>query len=201
MLEKFAGAPLKNIAMAVQGEPMRAGECVVTAIGLEGSLVYALSAHIRECINRTGDANVTIDLLPGRSLEQVNAALHKPRGSRSMAKHLHSQLRLDGVKAALLRELAGKDCFSDPLRLAQAVKALPLRLVRPRPLAEAISSAGGVSREALDEHLMLRAVPGVFCAGEMLDWEAPTGGYLLTACLASGRAAARGVVQHLNGAA
>ena len=201
MVEKFAGAPLKNVAMALQGQPMRAGECVVTATGLEGSLVYALSAQIREGINQAGSATLSIDLLPGRSLAQVTAALAKPRGSRSMAKHLHAQLRLDGVKAALLRELADKECFSQPAQLAEAIKALPLRLLRPRPLEEAISSAGGVSREALDEHLMLKAVPGVFCAGEMLDWEAPTGGYLLTACFASGRVAAQGLVNYLGGAA
>ena len=115
-----------------------------------------------------------------------------------MAKHLHSQLGIDGVKAALLRELTSVDCFADMARLAEAIKALPVTLVKTRPLDEAISSAGGVAFEALDERLMLKQLPGVFCAGEMLDWEAPTGGYLLTACFASGRAAGLGMVEFLR---
>ena len=131
-------------------------------------------------------------------MDKVATALAKPRGSRSMSKHLHSQLGLDGVKAALLRELAPADAFNDPARLAEAIKALALKLVKARPLDEAISSAGGVAFEALDEHLMLKQLPGVFCAGEMLDWEAPTGGYLLTGCFASGRAAGWGVLRWLK---
>jgi predicted flavoprotein YhiN len=115
-----------------------------------------------------------------------------------MAKHLHSQLGIDGIKAALLRELADAATFSDPARLAQAIKALPLTLIRTRPLDEAISTAGGVSFAALDERLMLKNLPGVFCAGEMLDWEAPTGGYLLTGCFASGRIAGLGVAEWLR---
>ncbi|WP_426152518.1 TIGR03862 family flavoprotein [Pseudomonas sp. DC3000-4b1] len=195
--ERFAGAPLKNIALSLPGQPARAGECVVTEHGIEGSLVYALSAPIREAINRNGACEVLVDLLPARTLGQVEAALNKPRGSRSMARHLQGQLRLDGVKAALLRELTDAATFQDSVRLARTIKALPLTLVRPRPLEEAISSAGGIRRAALDGHLMLRALPGVFCAGEMLDWEAPTGGYLLTACFASGRRAAEGVLAYL----
>lgn len=195
---KFAGAPLKNIAMSVDNLPMRSGECVVTETGVEGSLVYALSAPIRERINLDGSATVHIDLLPGKSLQAVQTALEKPRGSRSMAKHLSGQLGLDGVKAALLRELTSKAQFDDLTALAQAIKALPLRLVRPRPLDEAISTAGGVTFESMDQRLMLKALPGVFCAGEMLDWEAPTGGYLLTACFASGRAAAQGMLDWLQ---
>ncbi|WP_459743662.1 TIGR03862 family flavoprotein [Pseudomonas sp. 3A(2025)] len=194
---KFAGAPLKNIAMAVDNVSPRLGECVLTEHGVEGSLVYALSAPIRELINRHGHATVSIDLLPGKTPEAVLKALSKPRGSRSMAKHLSGQLGLEGVKAALLRELTSAEQFSDARLLAQAIKALPLTLVKARPLDEAISTAGGVTFEALDEHLMLKALPGVFCAGEMLDWEAPTGGYLLTACFASGRAAAQGVLRWL----
>ncbi|WP_263264769.1 TIGR03862 family flavoprotein [Pseudomonas sp. RIT-PI-S] len=196
--ERFAGAPLKNIAMYLAGASPRAGECVITEGGVEGSLVYALSAQIREAINRDGHCALLLDLLPARSLAQVEAALSKPRGSRSMARHLQGQLRLDGVKAALLRELTDAQAYQAPASLARAIKALPLTLVRPRPLAEAISSAGGVCRAALDEGLMLQAVPGVFCAGEMLDWEAPTGGYLLTACFASGRRAAEGVLRYLG---
>ena len=198
MVSKFAGAPLKNVAIGLGDDKPRLGECVITASGIEGSLIYALSAPIREAINRNGAATVHIDLLPSKPLDKVQAALAKPRGSRSMSKHLHSQLGLDGVKAALLRELAPAEHFNDPAQLAVAIKALPLSLVKTRPMDEAISTAGGVPFEALDERLMLKQLPGVFCAGEMLDWEAPTGGYLLTGCFASGRAAGRGVLEWLN---
>ena len=195
---KFAGAPLKNIAIALEHSTPRLGECVITASGIEGSLIYAWSAPIRETINRQGVATILIDLLPNKPVDKIQAALAKPRGSRSMSKHLHSQLGLDGVKAALLRELTPAEYFADAAQLARAIKALPLKLVKPRPLDEAISSAGGVRFEALDEHLMLKNMPGVFCAGEMLDWEAPTGGYLLTGCFASGRAAGLGVLSWLQ---
>ena len=197
--EKFAGAPLKNIAIGLQGQTLRLGECVLTQTGVEGSLVYALSAKIREAINQQGSATVEIDLVPGKSLIDVQKALSKPRGARSMSKHLHSQLGIDGAKAGLLRELAPVEAFADPARLAQAVKRLPLTLIKARPLDEAISTAGGIPFEALDERLMLRSLPGTFCAGEMLDWEAPTGGYLLTACFSSGRAAGLGMVEWLRG--
>lgn len=196
--ERFAGAPLKTVSLALAGSAPRRGEFVVTATGIEGSLVYALSAEIRQAIEVQGNATVTLDLLPDHSLEKIARALAKPHGSQSMAKHLKRQLGLDGVKAALLRELAPADCFDNPQRLSEAIKALPINLLRARPLDEAISSAGGVPLEALDEGLMLRQLPGVFCAGEMLDWEAPTGGYLLTACFASGRAAAQGVLRWLS---
>jgi len=198
MVSKFAGAPLKNVAIGLDDDTPRLGECVVTASGIEGSLIYALSAPIREAINRDGAATVHIDLLPSKPLHKVQAALAKPRGSRSMSKHLHSQLGLDGVKAALLRELAPAEHFNDPAQLAVDIKALPLTLVKTRPMDEAISTAGGVPFEALDERLMLKQLPGVFCAGEMLDWEAPTGGYLLTGCFASGRVAGRGLLEWLN---
>ncbi|SUD85789.1 flavoprotein [Stutzerimonas stutzeri] len=198
LVEKFAGAPLKTVSLALPGETLRRGEFVLTATGIEGSLVYALSADIRERINATGSATLLLDLLPDRSQAQIAGALARPRGSQSMAKHLHRQLKLDGAKAALLRELTAAETFQDPQALAAAIKALPIPLVRPRPLDEAISSAGGVPFEALDENLMLRQLPGVFCAGEMLDWEAPTGGYLLTACFATGRAAAEGVLRWLG---
>ncbi|WP_095121646.1 TIGR03862 family flavoprotein [Pseudomonas sp. Irchel s3f10] len=198
MVSKFAGAPLKNIAIGLNDDIPRLGECVITATGIEGSLIYALSAPVREAINQYGAAVIHIDLLPGRPVDKLQAALSKPRGSRSMAKHLHSQVGIDGVKAALLRELSDAATFADPALLARAIKALPLTLVKTRPLDEAISSAGGVTFEAMDERLMLKALPGVFCAGEMLDWEAPTGGYLLTGCFASGRAAGLGIVQWLK---
>jgi uncharacterized flavoprotein (TIGR03862 family) len=195
---KFAGAPLKNIAMGLSGQAPRQGECVVTETGVEGSLVYALSAPIRERINQHDEATVFIDLLPGKALAAVEKALAKPRGTRSMSKHLHNQVGIDGVKAALLRELAPKEAFNDSMLLSKAIKGLPLKLIKARPLDEAISTAGGVTFEAMDERLMLKPLAGVFCAGEMLDWEAPTGGYLLTACFASGRAAGLGMVEWLH---
>ena len=195
---KFAGAPLKNVSLNLPGEAPRLGEFVLTATGIEGSLVYALSAPIRETINQQGSATVQLDLLPQTPLNKLQAALGKPRGSQSMAKHLHRQAGIDGVKAALLRELASQDAFADPVQLAAVIKALPIELIRPRPLDEAISTAGGVPFEQLDTALMLKALPGTFCAGEMLDWEAPTGGYLLTACFASGRRAAQGMLNWLR---
>lgn len=196
--EKFAGAPLKNVALGLPDETPRPGEFVLTATGIEGSLVYALSAGIRQRINSDDSCTVLLDLLPQRSKDALIKALSKPRGSHSMAKHLHRQAGLDGVKAALLRELTPAEQFADPQRLAAAIKALPITLRQVRPLAEAISSAGGVPFEALDDNLMLSALPGIFCAGEMLDWEAPTGGYLLTACFASGRVAGQGMLRWLQ---
>ncbi len=195
---KFAGAPLKNIGIGLQGQTPRLGECVITEKGVEGSLIYALSARIREQINQNGASTLLIDMLPGKTIQTIQAALTKPRGSRSMSKHLHSQLGIDGAKAALLRELASREVFDDMTQLSQALKALPLQLIKARPLDEAISTAGGVTFTAMDERLMLKQLPGVFCAGEMLDWEAPTGGYLLTACFASGRAAGLGILEWLQ---
>ncbi|NWL79156.1 aminoacetone oxidase family FAD-binding enzyme [Pseudomonas taiwanensis] len=196
--EKFSGAPIKPVAIRLDDEPARQGEFVLTAYGVEGSLIYAFSAAIRERINAKGSTTVHLDLLPGQPVEKIAKALARPRGSRSMAKHLHSQLGIDGARAGLLRELSAKDDFLDPLRLAATLKALPLTLVRARPLDEAISTAGGVPFASMDDGLMLKRLPGVFCAGEMLDWEAPTGGYLLTACFASGRVAAQGVLRWLS---
>jgi uncharacterized flavoprotein (TIGR03862 family) len=200
---RFAGHPMKTVALSVPAAGgalfEQAGEFVITDGGVEGSLVYAASAVVRDLIAAHGSALVHIDLLPGRSAEFVQAEVARPRGARSLSTHLKSRLGIDGVKAALLHELLPRDAIADPARLAAALKALPLTLVAPRPIDEAISSAGGVRFEAVDEALMLQALPGVFCAGEMLDWEAPTGGYLLTACLASGRVAASGVLAHLAG--
>ena len=199
---RFAGHPMKTVALAMQtpdGSALgQAGEFVITEGGIEGSLVYALSAPAREAIAGAGRATVHIDLLPGRTAGFVRIEVTRPRGSRSLATHLKSRLGLDGVKAALLHELLPREVIADAPRLAAAIKALPLTLVAPRPIDEAISSAGGVRFEVLDAALMLRGLPGVFCAGEMLDWEAPTGGYLLTACFASGAAAAAGVLRHLT---
>lgn len=193
---KFEGAPLKSVAITV-GDWRQAGECVVTAGGVEGSLVYAASALLRDAIARDGSASFHLDLLPARPLEWVQRELAHPRGSRSLSSHLKSRLGLDGVKAALLWELVPKAEQADPALFAQRIKALPVRVSAPRPIAEAISSAGGVRFEALDARLMLHALPGTFVAGEMLDWEAPTGGYLLTACFTTGRAAGLGAAEWL----
>ena len=197
--ERFAGEPVKGIAARIGSHDaaMRRGECMITASGIEGGLVYALSAGLRNMIEREGSATVEIDLLPDRDATQVAAEVARPRGSRSLASHLQSRLGLKGVKSGLLREVLGAEGLADTQKLAAAIKCLPLTLCAPRPLDEAISSAGGVRFEALDEHLMLRNHPGTFVAGEMLDWEAPTGGHLLTACFASGRAACCGVLDWL----
>jgi uncharacterized flavoprotein (TIGR03862 family) len=203
--ERFRGQPLKSVVAhftAVDGTALeRAGECLISATGIEGGLIYALSAPLRDRLMAQGTATLHLDLAPGRSVERLAAELGRARGSRSMASHLQSQAGIKGVKAGLLRECLPKADFDDPARLAAAIKALPLTLVATRPLDEAISSAGGVRFDALDAHLMLRARPGAFVAGEMLDWEAPTGGYLLTACFASGAAAGRGVLHWLAAAA
>jgi uncharacterized flavoprotein (TIGR03862 family) len=186
------------MTVAGSGLAMRMGECMISAAGLEGSLIYAFSEALRDGLARDGVVTVQMDLLPQRTYEQVLAALQSPRGARSQSSHLQSRLGLAGTKAALLRECTSKAVYDNPEQLALAIKACPVRLLRPRPLDEAISSAGGVALEALDAHLMARAAPGVFCAGEMLDWDAPTGGYLLTACFASGVVAGEGVRAWLN---
>ena len=195
---RFAGEPLKSVAIAFDGW-RQPGEFVVTTHGVEGSLVYAASAALRDAIARDGQAVFMLDLLPARSAEWVARELAHPRGPRSLSTHLKTRLHLAGVKAALLWEMVPKEVQADPARFAAMIKALPIRVTAPRPVAEAISSAGGVRFEALDANLMLRALPGVFCAGEMLDWEAPTGGYLLTACFATGRAAGQGAARWLQG--
>jgi uncharacterized flavoprotein (TIGR03862 family) len=198
-----AGAPLKPVVAHwhdAAGKPHELqGECVVTRTGIEGSLVYALSATLRDAIAAHGEATLELDLAPGRELHRLRADLEKPRGGRSLTEHLRRQTGLTGVKVALLYEVLGKDAMHDTQLLSRTIKRLPLRLLRARPIAEAISSAGGVRLETLDaDTLMLDAIPGVFCAGEMLDWEAPTGGYLLTACFASGVRAGRGAVAWLQ---
>ncbi|WP_341887917.1 TIGR03862 family flavoprotein [Variovorax sp. YR752] len=199
--ERFAGAPLKNVALRCAAPDGRRfeqrGEFVLTESGIEGSLVYAASPFLRETIAATGRAIAEVDLLPERPAEFVHAEVARPRGSRSMSTHLKSRLGIDGAKAALLHELLPREVFADAAALAAAIKALPIPLVAARPIDEAISTAGGVRLDALDAHLMLKALPGVFCAGEMLDWEAPTGGYLLTASLASGRIAGQGAAARL----
>ena len=199
---RYAGAPLKAVVgscIDAQGHIHRKqGEMIVTATGVEGGLVYALSAFLRDAIEAHGSATLELDLAPGWPLARLVDALSHPRGSRSMAGHIQSRTGLKGVKVALLRECIPGADFGDPAKLAGAIKALPVQLVAARPITEAISSAGGVAFDGLDERLMVRALPGLFCAGEMLDWEAPTGGYLLTACFATGRAAGLGALEWLR---
>ncbi|BBJ24562.1 TIGR03862 family flavoprotein [Candidatus Nitrotoga sp. AM1P] len=199
---RFAGHPVKTVTVTfidTAGEiHRRQGDLMVTATGIEGGLIYALSARLRDEIAATGAAVIYLDLTPGKDLPRIITEIAHPRGSRSMASHLQSRANIKGVKTGLLRERVPPSDFANPERLAASIKSLPLRLIAPRPLNEAISSAGGVAFKALDECLMVRTMPGVFCAGEMLDWEAPTGGYLLTACFASGRAAGLGVLAHLE---
>ncbi|MCC2955526.1 TIGR03862 family flavoprotein [Massilia sp. IC2-477] len=201
--EKHAGAPLTTVAIAWRGRDgclvRRQGQFVVTATGIEGSLVYAISAPLRDQIAEEGSATIWLDLLPDFDADRVAAEVARPRGSRSLSSHLAGRLGIKGVKAGLLHECLSKDEYADPQTLAAALKALPLVLRRPRPIDEAISSAGGVRFDALAEgSAMLRALPGLFVAGEMIDWEAPTGGYLLTACFGSGRAAGQDVLTWLN---
>lgn len=194
--ERFAGQPVKPVVLA-WGDARRQGEFVVTKIGVEGSLIYAFSAPLRDAIDAGGQAVIHLDLMPDWTQARLATEIARPRGARSLSSHLQSRLGLKGVKAGLLREVLSPEALQDPTRVAETLKALPLALTAPRPLEEAISSAGGVDFADLDGSLMLKALPGVFCAGEMLDWEAPTGGYLLTACFASGRRAAKGVLDWL----
>ena len=204
--QRFAGQPVKSVVAAVAGRS-QPGEFNITAGGIEGGLIYALSAALREALDHNAPAVLQLDLAPGRSLERLTAELSQPRGRDSLANHLRRRAGIDGVKAGLLRELLPAEALTAPCKtypwgatvaLAAAIKALPLPVVATRPLDEAISTAGGVRFEALDDALMLTDLPGVFCAGEMLDWEAPTGGYLLTACFASGRAAGIGAARWLR---
>ncbi len=199
---RFAGQPFKSAAISFTNSRdqnwVRKGEFVATQTGVEGSLIYAASSLLRDEIEAHGSATFYLDLLPDRSLEKVLAEVNHPRGSRSLSSHLKSRLGLEGIKSAILYECLSKDDFQHPKKLAAAIKALPITLNAARPIDEAISSAGGVMFEGLDSQLMLTKLPGVFCAGEMLDWEAPTGGYLLTASLASGRQAGQGVLNYLN---
>ncbi len=205
---RHAGQPIKPVAASLAPPVAPAagkadrhwtqGEFVITSSGVEGSLVYTFSATLRDAIERDGHVTWWLDLLPAHEAARVAREVAHPRGPRSLATHLKSRLGLQGAKLALLHELLPRATLADPVALAAAIKSLPLPLVRTRPLDEAISSAGGVRFDAVDDHGMLLAVPGVFCAGEMLDWEAPTGGYLLTASLASGRRAGQGASRWLG---
>ena len=196
--EKFDGQPVKSVIVSF-GAFHQQGEFIITQEGVEGSLVYAASALLRDAIEASGTATMTLDLAPDRTEAQLVERLSKPRGSRSMASHLEKAVGIKGVKAGLLREFVPKEEFTNEARLAFYIKNLPVTLVATRPLDEAISSAGGVRFEMLDQGLMLKNHLGIFCAGEMIDWEAPTGGYLLTACFASGRWAGAGVKKWLSG--
>jgi uncharacterized flavoprotein (TIGR03862 family) len=200
--QRFAGTPVKPVALSVTLEEgrveRRQGEFVVSDYGVEGSLIYAASVALRHQLQLRGHADFTLDLLPQHELARVESELRHPRGSRSMSSHLHSRLGLHGVKTALLFEVLGKGGWDDLSHVARTIKGLPLQVQSTRPLAEAISSAGGVHFGSVDDHLMLTACPGVFVAGEMLDWDAPTGGYLLTAAFATGRRAARGTLRWLR---
>ncbi len=200
LAQKHAGAPLKPVVLHwcdTQGiEHSLQGECVLTETGIEGSAIYATSADLREMIARDGGAMLWLDLAPGRPEERLRTDLATSRGKRSIGEHLRRRTGLDPAKAALVFEALPRDAMDDAARIAATIKRLPLRLRASRPLAEAISTAGGVRLEALDDGLQMKTMPGVFCAGEMLDWEAPTGGYLLTACFASGLIAGRAAAQY-----
>lgn len=195
LVDKFAGAPLKPVIAHwrdSQGNSQQLqGECVLTETGIEGSLIYAIAADLRTTIAREGGVTLHLDLAPGREQARLLADLQVPRKGRSLGEHLRRHSGLSPAKIALLFEVLPPEARQEMETLAATIKRLPLQLLRPRPLAETISSAGGVRLEALTDGLMLQALPGVFCAGEMLDWEAPTGGYLLTACFANGYLAGR----------
>jgi uncharacterized flavoprotein (TIGR03862 family) len=199
---RYAGAPLKSVIACFtdqDGTTHRAqGECIITGNGIEGGVIYALSAPLRDAIAAHGGATLHFDFAPGRDLQRLTRDLSVSRGKRTLSNHLQNKAGIAGVKAGLLREGASEAMLGDPAQLAARIKACPLQLTAARPLDEAISSAGGVCFDALDENLMLRVMPGVYCAGEMLDWEAPTGGYLLTACFASGRVAGAAAVDRLR---
>lgn len=199
---RFNGQPVKPVMLSFTDHTgndfQQQGELIITEYGIEGGLVYALSAPLRDNIEAQGGAEVELDLAPDWTKARLAQRLSRSRGSRSISSHLKRTVGIDGVKAGLLWEFVPKEQLSDPGKLSHLIKHLSVSLVSPRPLAEAISSAGGVVFEELDENLMLRKLPGVFCAGEMLDWEAPTGGYLLTACFATGRAAGLGAAEWLS---
>lgn len=192
--DRFAGQPVKPASLSFGSQVVR-GEFVVTATGIEGGAIYPLAAEARRALDRGEPAVLRIDLMPGQDEAAVAVALSKPQGRHSLTDHLRRCLGLTGVRAGLLREGATAAELANPAAIARRLKALPLALARPRPIAEAISTEGGVALEALDDSFMLTALPGVFCAGEMIDWDAPTGGYLLTACLALGRAAGQGAAR------
>ncbi len=195
--EKFHGQPIKPVVLSFKDFKQQ-GEFIVTKTGVEGSLIYTASAMLRDEIESAGVAVLTLDLAPDSSREKLIKALARPRGSRSMTSHIKKTTGIQGAKTGLLYEFFSKNDFGDIEKLADAIKGIRVPLSAPFPIASAISSAGGVDFEELDDNLMLRKMPGVFCAGEMLDWEAPTGGYLLTACFATGASAGHGALNWLG---
>ncbi|MEO7066148.1 MAG: TIGR03862 family flavoprotein [Rhodanobacter sp.] len=202
LISRCAGAPLKSVVAQWTDRAgtahARQGDCVLSEYGVEGSLIYAVGAELREQLADRGQASLQLDLVPGYSQPVLAERLAAPRGKHSIGDWLRRRAGLDAAKCALVFELVDKPTLADPFALAARLKALPIPLRAPRPVAEAISTAGGVRLEELDDGLMLRARPGVFCAGEMLDWEAPTGGYLLNASFATGRVAGRGAALWLQ---
>ena len=198
-LDRFEGDPVKNVRLGFQGNFI-AGDFVITARGLEGGPVYGLSSKLVKSIENTGPVTLTVDLLPGRTGADIQDRLGRPRGKMSLGTYFKKNLKLSGVKASLLYECTDKAAFDDPIHLAASIKALPLIINAPRPIEEAISSSGGVAWHNLDDSLQLNTLPGVYVAGEMMDWDAPTGGYLLSACMATGRWAGEAVAKRLNAA-
>ncbi len=198
--ERFAGEPVKAVT-ASSASGTLPGEFVISRHGIEGSLVYAHAASLRDALEREGRASLSLDLAPGRPPERLVRDLERQDPKASLSTRLRKGAGIEGVKAALVRELVPDAGKAPADALAAAIKRLPVPLLRPRPIAEAISSAGGIRWKAIDENYMLKALPGVFVAGEMIDWEAPTGGYLLTACLATGKATALGIESWLHGQA
>jgi len=200
--ERFAAEPLKSVTLSFTDATgqlqQKNGELMLTESGVEGSLIYALSAPLRDTLNAQGSVTVYLDLTPDKNLARITKELSRTRGSKSMSNHLRRTVGISGAKSALLREHLSANELSDIPRLATTIKALPIQLTATRPIDEAISTAGGVCFSAMSEQLMLKNLPGVFCAGEMLDWEAPTGGYLLSAAFASGRAAGLGALAWLQ---
>lgn len=198
---KFAGAPLKRIRLALGGESAR-GEAMITKDGLEGGAVYALSAPIRDALSASGRADLLVDLRPDATEAELVTRLAKPRGKQSLATFLRKALSLDAVAIGLMQEAAhgtGRPLGARSAEeIARLVKAVPVSATGSASIDRAISTAGGVAFDAIDGHFMLRSRPGTFAAGEMLDWEAPTGGYLLQACFATGRAAAEGALAYLG---
>ena len=199
--QKFSGEPLKAITISFTDDSgrtyQRQGECLISREGIEGSLIYALSRPLRETINATGTASFYIDLAPDRSPDKIQDLLCR-RGSKSLSSYLKSALGFSGIKTALLYEVLSKEQINDLKTLAATIKALPITTRATRPICEAISTAGGIDLNEIDQDFMLTKLPGLFVAGEMLDWEAPTGGYLLTGCLATGLSAGRGALHCLT---
>lgn len=191
-IERFGGSPVKSVGLKVNDRSIK-GEFVITKSGVEGSAIYTQSAQLRDQFEKNGAAVLNLDLTPDRSLEKLLSGLNKPQGSKSLSTHIKRATGLSGVKAALLRECLSKEVFTNMETLAAHIKAMPLHLTGMRPIEEAISSAGGVTFEQMNTNLMVQNMPGLFLAGEMLDWDAPTGGYLLTACFALGRHAGLGL--------